>query len=104
QPVIERKSPPFYQHMALVHMADVYVRRSENDKALPYATKAWSIARKVGAKQLGAKQLANSCFQLGQIELELGHYVAAKQWNDQALATRRKDDRAGALDDHLNEA
>jgi CHAT domain-containing protein/Tfp pilus assembly protein PilF len=99
QPVIERQSPPIYQHIALVHMAEVYVRRIEYDKALPYARKALAIARK-----LGAKELANSYLQLGQIELELGHYEAAKKWNDQALATRPGYDRPGALDDHLNEA
>src|SRR5438128_2461093 len=73
----ERESDDFLEHLALVHTAEVYVRRLELDQALSYANRALVVAQRLGTP----KQLANSFHQLSHIEFELGHYEAAAMWN-----------------------
>jgi len=99
-PVAAQSSLPEPEHTAVVQLAEIFVRRLEFDKALPYARRALVIAETLGTP----KELANSYQQLGQIELELGHYDAAKNWTDRAEKTRPADDPSGALSDHFNEA
>jgi len=99
-PVAAQDSLPEYQQPAVVQLGEIFVRRLEFDKALPYARRALAIAEKLGTP----KELANSYQQLGQIELELGHYDAARNWTDRAEKTRPADDPSGALSDHFNEA
>ena len=96
-PAAEQQTIREYQHTALVNIADVYDRRLEFDKALPYARRALAVAQK-------DKELANSYHLIGQIEFGMGHYDAAKIWNDRAVAKRPKADQWGALTDSFNEA
>ena len=100
RPVAAQTAFPSPEHTALVQLAELYVRRTEYDKAVPYATKALAVARQMNTP----KDLANSFHQLTRLEFELGHYEAAKRWNDQAIAIRPKTDIDGTLDDRLNEA
>lgn len=99
-PVAEQNVQPGPQHTALVNLADIYVRRLEYDKALPYVQRARAVAEKLK----NAKALANSYMQIGQIELELGHYKEAELWIAKAMKTRPADDCTGALDDLWNAA
>jgi CHAT domain-containing protein len=92
-----QQSMPSWEHTAAVHLAEIYVRRLEFQKALPYAEHALKTAQ-------SDKELANSFLQLGEIELELGRLDAAKRWNEQALAKRPRDDVEGALSDRFSQA
>lgn len=91
---------PQQQHTALVQLGEIYVRRLEFDKALPYARRALAVAVKLGTP----KELANCYQQIGQIEFELGHYDGATVWTDRAKKTRPGDDHWGALSDSFTEA
>lgn len=99
-PVAAQDAIPESQLTALVLLGDIFVRRLEFDKALPYALRAKAVAEKLGTD----KELANSYHQVGQIELELGHYDAARTWNDRAVLRRPKADSWGALTDRFTEA
>jgi len=99
-PAAAQQTMPEHQHRALVNLGEIFVRRLEFDKALPYAQRGLAVAEELGTP----KELANSYQQLGQIELELGHYDAAKEWTDRAEKTRPANDPYGALSDHFNEA
>jgi CHAT domain-containing protein len=99
----ERESDDFHEHMALVLIAEIYVRRLELDRALAYANKALAVATTSKSTELGPKQLANSFHQLSHIEFELGHYEAAAMWNQKALE-KRSNEPMGVLTDRVEEA
>jgi CHAT domain-containing protein len=93
-------SVPLQEHIALIHIADIYVRRIELDKALPYAQRA----REVGERErLDPARRANAYHQLGQIYLKLGKLDEAERWNDKAIETRVNEQK-GVLQDMIDKA
>jgi len=92
RPAAEQSAEHRYQGMALIHIADIYIRRQEFDTATPYAEKALRIAN-------DRQQIADSSLELCNIEFEHGNYDAAKAWHAKAVKARPKGDVDGALSD-----
>jgi len=78
----ERHADTDHEHIALVKIADIYERRNELGKALPYARRGLLAAHQ-------PTQLANAYHQLAQIELELEHYDIAAPLNEEARKARK---------------